>query len=72
MDCSTMGRPEYNVREVKDLAWRHGWDLLKTPHNDYGRMISFRSDKCGGVRINIYLRTGTVGTALEHHRQGKT
>ena len=64
-----MGRPEYDVWDVKNLAERHGWDYIKTHWRDYGRMISFRRD---GVRINIYLNTGTAATCLDHDRKGKT
>ena len=64
-----MGRPEYVVWDIKNLAERHDWDYIKTHWRDYGRMISFRRS---GVRINIFLRTGTVATCLEHDRKGRT
>ena len=62
----TMVRPEYDVYDVKNMAERHCWDYIKTNWRDYGRMISFRQD---GVRINIYLRTGTVAKCLPHEEQ---
>ena len=68
-----MGRlkPSYKAPEVKELAQKYGWKLLATKPNDWGRMISFRTDEYGGVRINIYLTTGTVGTILDHPKRGK-
>eukprot|EP00092_Neocalanus_flemingeri_P088441 GFUD01111762.1.p1 GENE.GFUD01111762.1~~GFUD01111762.1.p1 ORF type:complete len:143 (+),score=39.21 GFUD01111762.1:75-503(+) len=64
--------PQYNLREVQDLAWRHGSEQLPTHPNNRGMMVSFWSEKCRGVRMNVYLTTGTVGTALTHARQGST
>ena len=62
-----MGRPMFTAREVKDLAWRHGWDRMKSNAIDHGRLIIFISERCKGVRMTIYLKTGAVSI-----RQGKT
>ena len=38
-------------------------------YNENSRVISFQR---GDVRINVYYTTGTVGTCIDHPRQGKT
>jgi len=35
-------------------------------------MLSFYSDQHGGVRANVYIKTGTVATSLDHPTKGKT
>jgi len=35
-------------------------------------VISFRKGDSSPIRINVYWTTGTVGTCLDHPRQGKT
>merc|ERR1719347_2563546 len=37
-----------------------------------GRVMSFYSDRHGGIRINVLVRTGTVTTSLEHPTKGET
>ncbi len=47
-------------------------DLFDWPEIDYqaaNQMVSFKKN---GSRINIYLTTGTVATALKHPTKGKT
>jgi len=67
-----MTTPKYCSWDVKELASDYGWAELPTHPNDEGRMISFYSDRHGGVRANVYVTTGTVATSLEHPTQGKT
>ena len=66
-------RPDYRAPDCKFLAYEHGWKVLRTRYQDYGRRISFRSDKnVVGVKMIVYLRTGTVATRLEQDKQGGT
>jgi len=67
-----MTTPKYCSWDVKELASDYGWAELPTHPNDEGRMISFYSDRHGGVRANVYMKTGTVATSLDHPTQGKT
>ena len=52
--------------ELDALASGKGWEKLQVRQP---AMASYRKD---GVRLNFYLSTGTVGSALDHPRQGKT
>jgi hypothetical protein len=44
--------------------------LHEIAFNQYSRVISFRN--IDGARINVYYTTRTIGTALDHPRQGRT
>ncbi|KAJ1475637.1 hypothetical protein T484DRAFT_3159016 [Baffinella frigidus] len=46
--------------------------LKETFFNETSRVVSFAPDSPGNARINVYYSTGTVGTCLDHPRQGKT
>jgi hypothetical protein len=41
-------------------------------HNEQSRVVSFVFAGEEAVRVNVYWTTGTVGTCLDHPRQGKT
>jgi len=53
--------------EVRKLAEAHGWGGEVFQEN-----ISMLSYFKEGMRINIYLTKMTVGTVLNHPKQGKT
>jgi len=57
---------------IKQLAKKHGWKYLEYQANI--SMISFIkiSSQSDQMRINIYLTTMTVATALNHPKQGRT
>eukprot|EP00392_Amoebophrya_sp_AT5.2_P007506 g7521.t1 len=44
--------------------------LAEVQHNTTSRVIAFKT--ASGDRINVWYTTGTVGTYLEHPRQGRT
>lgn len=67
-----MSTPKYCSWDVKELASDYGWTELPTHPNDEDRMLSFYSDQHGGVRANVYIKTGTVATSLDHPTKGKT
>ena len=52
--------------ELDYVAQTRGWTRLE---DTQPAMASYRRD---GVRLNFYLSTGTVGSYLDHPRQGKT
>ena len=52
---------------TEKLAAEHNWEFLT--YQDNIKMISFSKDE---MRINIYLTTMTVGTCINHPKQGKT
>ena len=64
--------PNYSSEDIARLARQFGYHQLQMNQRDEGRMVSWRHEqKCGGVRINIYISTGTVATCLDHPRVGK-
>ncbi|KAJ1418342.1 hypothetical protein B484DRAFT_301242, partial [Ochromonadaceae sp. CCMP2298] len=56
-----------NESELDHLARQHNW--AKEQGDPKTQMISFRRDDC---RLNFWLSTGTVGSYLDHPKQGKT
>lgn len=63
-----MRRPIYNLSQVRDIARYNGWNEISLQENI--GMISFaRNDH---ERINVYYTRGTVGTCVNHPKQGKT
>jgi len=62
----------FSVSEVRELAEEFGYDEIV--HNEVSKMISFlgRYGLRTGARINVYYSTGTVGSCLNHPKQGKT
>lgn len=52
---------------IKHLAKSKGWELLDHQDNIY--LASFIKNK---VRLNIYYSRGTVATALNHPKKGRT
>jgi hypothetical protein len=50
------------------LATTHGWNKLST-ETSQAAMASY---SCQDTRLNFWLSTGTVGSYLDHPRQGKT
>jgi len=59
--------PLYALVEAEALAEAFGLRLVA--HNKASRVVSFTD---GTTRFNCYYTTGTVGTCLEHPKQGKT
>ncbi|GFH59708.1 hypothetical protein CTEN210_16184 [Chaetoceros tenuissimus] len=57
-----------NERDLDRLASMFGYEKLDTSSSN-APMASYRR---GAVRLNFWLTTGTVGSYLEHPRQGKT
>ena len=55
------------IDEVWLLAVNLGWAFLTFQANI--KMISFQKGDC---RLNYYMSTGTVGTALNHPKKNKT
>ena len=69
----TLQREErLSAEAVREVAARMG--LREIQYNKASRIIAFEKvDRDGSTaRINVYYTTGTVGTALQHPRQGKT
>mmetsp|Transcript_19859 Transcript_19859/g.25575 ORF Transcript_19859/g.25575 Transcript_19859/m.25575 type:complete len:408 (+) Transcript_19859:60-1283(+) len=64
------------LNDVRRLALE--CNLKEIQFNETSRVLAFRSKGNGGkfgrssTRFNVYYTTGTVGTYLEHPRQGKT
>lgn len=59
------------VAKLKRMARKHGWKILDE-QPDIG-LVSFRKEIDGyPARINVYTTKMTVGTALNHPKQGKT
>lgn len=56
-----------DFQEILDLAKIKEWDLIT--HQAHISMVSFKKNGC---RINIYYSKGTISTALEHPKKGKT
>jgi len=67
-----MEGPKYCSWDVKELANDYGWTELPIHPQDEDIMMSFYSDRHGGVRANVFLTTGTVATSLDHPTKGKT
>ena len=59
-----------NLDEVRRIARNEGCALIS--YSKESRVISFRKGGSLIVRINVFWTTGTVGTCLDHPRQGKT
>lgn len=57
-----------NQSELDYMAETRGWEILDTSRSE-ASMASYRKD---GTRLNFWLTTGTVGSYLDHPRQGKT
>ena len=57
-----------NESELDYMGETRGWDkIYDVPSQP--PMASYRKD---GIRLNFWLSTGTVGSYLDHPRQGKT
>ena len=62
-----------NLERVRKLAREEG--LTEVYFNEDSRVVSFVKQYVNGedsARINVYWTTGTVGTCLNHPRQGRT
>jgi len=70
--CYAMEGPKYCSWDVKELASDYGWTELPIHPQDEEIMMSFYSDRHGGVRANVFMTTGTVATSLDHPTKGKT
>lgn len=57
-----------NQSELDCMAETHGWEILDASSSETP-MASYLND---GTRLNFWLTTGTVGSYLDHPRQGKT
>lgn len=70
------GAAPFSIEAVRAIARRHR--AMAEKLNETSRVISFQVpmyDELGTeacARINVYYTTGTVGTALDHPRQGRT
>ena len=66
-------QPSAFVLDEDELDWMarsQGWEKISVPRQEYEKgMVSYRKDDC---RLNFWRTTGTVGSYLEHPRQGKT
>ncbi len=69
LPIKTISPKRLNLEAVKNLAREEKLKLIS--FSEKSRVISFRKS-VGNVRINVYWTTGTVGTCLDHPRQGKT
>eukprot|EP00944_MAST-04C_sp_MAST-4C-sp1_P011908 g11908.t1 len=47
-------------------------DAIEIAFKPQEKLVSFRPASNGDVRINVYYTTGTVGTCINHPRQGRT
>ncbi len=57
--------------KIEKIATENGWTLLC--YKVGAEMISFTKEYKGSkARINVWLTTKTVSTALNHPKQGKT
>ena len=63
-----MQRWPLDESELDYKAETRGWEKISTEKST-APMVSYRRD---GARLNFWLSTGTVGSYLEHPRQGKT
>lgn len=61
------GRFANRIQMIREVAKQEGWTEID--YQDANYMISFRKDT---TRINVYYSTMTVGTCLNHPKQGKT
>lgn len=53
--------------DVRSIAQHHDYTEIK--HNETSKVVIFQKED---IKINVYYTTGTVGTCLNHPRQGKT
>ena len=60
---------ELLLDSVRRSAARAGWSEIY--FNATSKVVSFKKDSYS-ARINVYYSTGTVGTCIDHPRQGKT
>jgi hypothetical protein len=60
----------FTIAQVQDIAVRYDYEEMSC--NEISRVISFRGGPRKSTRINVYYTTGTVGTCLNHPKQGKT
>jgi len=60
----------YDIEKIKVIAKQNGWSEID--HQKNIGLLSFTRMGNGKERINIYYTRGTVGTCLEHPKQGKT
>lgn len=58
---------ESNILHIIKLGCINGWVYID--HQENIKMLSFAKD---GDRVNVYYSTMTVGTCINHHKQGKT
>lgn len=63
-----MRRPWYDLEKVRGIAKSNGWSEID--HQENIGMISFSRN--GDERVNIYYTKGTVGTCVNHPKQGRT
>ena len=62
---------ELPLESVKNIASQENCEQIF--FSEASRVISFRKTSGTGlIRINVYWTTGTVGTCIDHPRQGKT
>jgi hypothetical protein len=56
-----------DVNALRQWAYSQGWHEVQ--FNPESKVIGFKRDN---ERVNVYYTTGTVGTCVDHPRQGKT
>jgi len=60
-----------NLNRLVEMAKEHGWELHD--HQERIGMVSFVKVVDGDpARINVYMTKMTVGTCINHPRQGRT
>lgn len=62
-----MAKCKIDKKQLDLIAEKKGYSLI-----DYQDNILMASYAANGVRINVYLTTGTIATALDHPKKGKT
>lgn len=61
----------FSVNQIRKMAMMNDWDEIENIKDP--TMISFtKIINDSPARMNIWFTTGTVGTALNHPKQGKT
>jgi len=57
----------YSLSDVESLAKNYEW--LRIDYQENIGMVSFKKDR---IRVDVYLSTMTVATAMKHPKKGKT
>ena len=68
IDNSSVGKFVLDEKRLDNLANSNGFSKIDTASS----VVPMSSYRKGASRLNFWLTTGTVGSYLEHPRQGKT